>query len=47
VANVEEKFHGLLGLDRRDRSSLDPLRELVNGDKQVRLAPGHFPEGTG
>jgi hypothetical protein len=46
VDHVEEKFHGLLGLDRRNRLSLDPLRELVNGDKQVRVTPRRFPEGA-
>ena len=31
--NAEEEQHGLLGLDRGDRLSLYPLRELVHGDK--------------
>jgi hypothetical protein len=31
--DVKEKFHGLLGLDRRNRPGLDPLHELVNGNK--------------
>jgi hypothetical protein len=44
--DVEEKFHGLLRLDRCNQSSLDPHRELVNGDKRVRVVPGRFPEGT-
>jgi hypothetical protein len=44
--DVEEKFHSLLGLDHRDRSSLDLLCELVNGDKQVCAASRRFPEGT-
>ena len=38
--DVKEEQHGLLGLDRRDRSSLYPLRKLVYGDKQVRIALG-------
>ena len=33
--DVKEEQHGLLGLDRRDRSSLYPLCKLVYGDKQV------------
>jgi hypothetical protein len=45
VDDVEEKFHGLLGLDRRGRPGLDPLFELVNSDKQVRVSPGRLPEG--
>ena len=39
--DVKEEQHGLLGLDRGDRSSLYPLCKLVYGDKQVRIAPGH------
>jgi hypothetical protein len=39
VDDVEEKFHGLLGFDCRDRPSPNPLCELVNGDKQMRVAP--------
>ena len=38
--DVKEEQHGLLGLDRGDRSSLYPLCKLVYGDKQVRIAPG-------
>ena len=37
--DVKEEQHGLLGLDRRDRSSLYPLCKLVYGDKQVCIAP--------
>jgi hypothetical protein len=33
VDDVEEKFHGLLGSDRRDRPRLNPHRELINDDK--------------
>ena len=39
--DVKEEQHGLLGLDRRDRSSLYPVCKLVYGDKQVRIAPMH------
>ena len=38
--NVKEKQNGLLGLDRGDRSSPNPLCKLVYGDRQVRIAPG-------
>ena len=31
--NVKEEQHGLLGLDRGDRSSLYPLCKLVYGNK--------------
>jgi hypothetical protein len=44
VDNVDEKFHGLLRSDRRDRPRLNPLCELVNGDMQMRVAPGCFLE---
>ena len=37
--DVDEEQHGLLGLDRGDRSSLCPLRKLVYDDKQVHIAP--------
>ena len=37
--DVKEEQHGLLELDRGDRSSLYPLCKLVYGDKQVRIAP--------
>ena len=37
---VKEEQHGLLGLDRGDRSSLYPLCKLVYSDRQVRIAPG-------
>ena len=36
--DVKEEQHGLLGLDRGDRSSLYPLCKLIYGDKQVRIA---------
>ena len=38
--DVREEQHGLLGLDRRDRSSLYPLCKLVYGDKQVCIDLG-------
>ena len=38
--DVKEEQHGLLELDRRDRSSLYSLCKLVYGDKQVRIALG-------
>jgi hypothetical protein len=45
VDDVEEKFHGLLGSDHRDWPSPNPLRELVNGGKEMRVALGCFLEG--
>jgi hypothetical protein len=33
VDDIREKQHRLLGLDFGDGASLDPLRELVHGDK--------------
>ena len=39
--DVNEEQHGLLGLDRGDRSSLYPLYKLVYDDKQMCIAPGH------
>ena len=38
--DVEEEQHGLLGLDRGDRSSLYPLCKLVYGNKHVRISTG-------
>jgi len=38
--DVKEEHHGLLRLDRGDRSSLYPLRKLVYGDKQVGVTFG-------
>jgi hypothetical protein len=40
VDDIHEEEHHLLGLDFGDGASLDPLRELVHSDKQVRVAPG-------
>jgi hypothetical protein len=45
MANVAEEEHGLLGFDLGDRSHFYPLGELVNSDKQVRVAPSAFFRG--
>ena len=42
--DVEEEQHSLLRFDHGDRSSFDPFRKLVYGDKQVGVAPGHLFE---
>ena len=42
--DVEEEQHSLLGFDHGDRSSFDPFRKLVYGDKQVGEAPGRLFE---
>jgi hypothetical protein len=42
VDDIREEQHHLLGLDFGDGASLDPLRELVHGDEQVRVAPGYL-----
>ena len=42
--DVEEEQHSLLGFDRGDRPSFNPFCELVYGDKQVGVAPGHLFE---
>jgi hypothetical protein len=42
--NIGKEEHCLLRLDSRDWPSLNPLRELVDGDKQVGEALGHFLE---
>ena len=39
--DIKEEQHGLLELDRGDRSSLYQLRKLIDGDKKVRIALGH------
>jgi hypothetical protein len=39
-----EEEHGLLGFDLCDRLRFYPLGELVNGDKQVRVAPERLLE---
>ena len=38
--DVKEEQHSLLRFDHGDRSSFDPFRKLVYGDKQVGEAPG-------
>ena len=38
--DIKEEQHGLLGLDREDRSSLYPFCKLVYGNKQVHVALG-------
>ena len=38
--DVKEEQHGLLGLNRGDRSSFYPLCKLFYGDKKVRIALG-------
>jgi hypothetical protein len=40
--NVSKEEHRLLRFNSCDRPSLNPLRELVNGDKQVGKAPKCF-----
>jgi hypothetical protein len=42
--NIGKEGHRLLRLDSCDWSSLNPLRELVNGNKQVDEAPRRFLE---
>ena len=37
--DVEEEQHGLLGFDCVDRPSFYPFCKLINGDKQVGVAP--------
>ena len=40
--DISEEQYRLLGFDLSDRSSLDPLGELVNSYQQVGVAPGGF-----
>ena len=42
VDNISEEQYRLLGFDLSDRSSLDPLGELVDSYQQVGIAPGGF-----
>jgi hypothetical protein len=44
--DVGEERHRLLGPDAVQRSDLDPLGEFVDGDQQVRVAPGRLLQGT-
>ena len=38
--DISEEQHHLLGFDLSDRTSLDPLGELVNSYQQMGIAPG-------
>jgi hypothetical protein len=40
--NINKEEHRLLRFNSRDRPSLNPLQELVDGDKQVGKALGAF-----
>ena len=40
VDDVEEEGNGLCRLHGHDRPCLNPLRELVYGDKEMGVAPG-------
>jgi hypothetical protein len=40
--NIREECHHLLGFDVGERSDLDPLGKFVDGNRQVREAPGRF-----
>jgi hypothetical protein len=42
--NISEEEHRLLRFDSRDWPSLNPLRELVDGHKQVGETSGRFLE---
>ena len=42
VDDISEEQYRLLGFDLGNRSSLDPLGELVNSYQQVGVAPGGF-----
>jgi hypothetical protein len=44
--DVGEERHRLLGPDAGQGSDLDPLEEFVDGDQQVREAPGCLLQGT-
>jgi hypothetical protein len=44
--DVAEERHCLLGPDAGLGSDLDPLGEFVDGDQQVREAPGCLLQGT-
>jgi hypothetical protein len=44
--DVGEERHRLLGPDGGQGSELDPLGEFVDGDQQVREAPGFLLQGT-
>jgi hypothetical protein len=40
--NISKEEHRLLRFNSCDRPSLNPLRELIDGDKQVGEAPERF-----
>jgi hypothetical protein len=40
--NISKEEHRLLRFNSHDRPSLNPLQELIDGDKQVSEAPGRF-----
>ena len=40
VDDISEEQHRLFGFDLGNRTSLDPLGELVNGHQQMGIAPG-------
>ena len=42
VDDISEEQYRLLGFDLSDRTSLDPLGELVNSYQQVGVASGGF-----
>ena len=42
VDDISEEQHRLLGLDSIDRTSLDPLGELIDCYQQMGVAPGGF-----
>jgi hypothetical protein len=42
--NIGKEEHRMLRFNSCDRLSLNPLRELIDGDKQVGEALGHFLE---
>jgi hypothetical protein len=44
--DVGEERHCLPGPDAGEGSDLDPLGEFVDGDQQVREAPGCLLQGT-
>jgi hypothetical protein len=44
--DVGEERHRLLGPDAVQGSDLDPLGEFVDGDQQVRVAPGCLLQGA-
>jgi hypothetical protein len=45
--DVGEECHRLLGPNAGQGLDLDPLGEFVDGDQQVREAPGCLLQGTG